>query len=118
MSLSNAAAPATVFVTLAGSAIGAPAPMPNLQAAASEIVKSDAAFAQSVADKNREKFLSFIADVTTFSGGSPNELHGRDAVMKTWFCATTSPLKFCQGPVPMRSRALTAGLPSAACVLR
>ena len=34
------------------------------------------------------------------------------------FCATTSPLKFCQGPGPTRSRAFTAALPSAACVLR
>src|SRR5215469_1915995 len=32
--------------------------------------------------------------------------------------ATISPLKFCQGPRPMRSRALTAVTPSAACVLR
>ena len=56
----------------------------NLQAAADQIVKSDAAFAQSVAEKNREKFLSFIAEATTFSGGTPNELHGRDAVMKAW----------------------------------
>ena len=84
MSLWNTVATATVFVTLAGSAIDAQAPTPNLPAAANEIVKSDAAFAQSVADKNREKFLSFIADVTTFSGGSPNELHGRDAVMNAW----------------------------------
>ena len=39
-------------------------------------------FAQSVADKNREKFLSFIAESTTFNGGTPNEIHGRDAVME------------------------------------
>jgi ketosteroid isomerase-like protein len=57
---------------------------PNLQAAADQIVKSDAAFAQSVADKNREKFLTFIAEMTTFNGGTPNELRGRDAVMKGW----------------------------------
>jgi ketosteroid isomerase-like protein len=57
---------------------------PTLQSAADQIVKSDAAFAQSVADKNREKFLTFIAEVTTFNGGTPNELRGRDAVMKGW----------------------------------
>src|SRR6185369_10556484 len=32
--------------------------------------------------------------------------------------ATTSPLKFFHGPLPTRSRAFTAGLPSAPCVLR
>ena len=32
--------------------------------------------------------------------------------------ATTTPLEFCHGPLPMRSRALTAGLPSAAWVDR
>src|SRR5258708_37953715 len=32
--------------------------------------------------------------------------------------AMTAPLAFFHGPLPMRSRALTAGLPSAACVER
>ena len=32
--------------------------------------------------------------------------------------AITTPLEFCHGPLPMRSRAFTAGLPSAACVER
>src|SRR5258705_7137875 len=32
--------------------------------------------------------------------------------------ATTTPLAFFHGPLPMRSRAFTAGLPSAACVER
>src|SRR5580704_10417505 len=32
--------------------------------------------------------------------------------------AITTPLEFCHGPLPIRSRALTAGLPSAACVDR
>jgi len=64
--------------------VRAQVPAANLQAAADQIVKSDAAFAQSVAEKNRDKFLSFIADVTTFSGGTANELHGRDAVMRAW----------------------------------
>src|SRR3954471_24224162 len=32
--------------------------------------------------------------------------------------ATTTPLAFCHGPLPMRSRAFSAGLPSAACVER
>ena len=49
-----------------------------------QIMKADADFAKAVADRNREQFLSFIADVTTFNGGSPSELHGRDAVWKEW----------------------------------
>jgi ketosteroid isomerase-like protein len=53
-------------------------------AEAAQIMKADADFAQSVADRNRDRFLSFIADVTTFNGGSPTELHGREAVMKDW----------------------------------
>src|SRR3954466_7136116 len=32
--------------------------------------------------------------------------------------ATTTPFEFCHGPLPIRSRAFTAGLPSAACVER
>jgi hypothetical protein len=34
----------------------------DLQGAAAQIVKADADFAQSVADRNRDKFLSLIAD--------------------------------------------------------
>ena len=49
-----------------------------------QIMKADADFAQAVAAKDRARFLSFVADVTTFNGGSPSELHGRDAVMKEW----------------------------------
>ena len=47
-------------------------------------LSENAAFAQSVAERNTVKFLSFIADVTTFNGGTPNEVRGRDAVMKDW----------------------------------
>ena len=53
-------------------------------AEAAQIMKADADFAQSVAEKNRERFLSFLADATTFNGGTAAELHGRDAVMKDW----------------------------------
>ena len=81
--LENIAA-SLIRVISATVSIGAQTPAPNLQAAASEIVKSDAGFAQSVADKNRERFLSFVAEATTFNGEIPRELHGRDAVMKGW----------------------------------
>jgi ketosteroid isomerase-like protein len=84
MNLRNASVGCVICaVVLASTSTGAQTPG-TLKAAANQILKSDAAFAQSVADKNREKFLSFIADVTTFNGGTGNELHGRDAVMKAW----------------------------------
>src|SRR5205823_2159477 len=57
---------------------------PDLNAAAAQIVKADTEFAKSVAERNRERFLSFIADVTTFSGGTANELRGKDAVWNAW----------------------------------
>jgi ketosteroid isomerase-like protein len=84
MDVLNVSAASLVSVALAVASIGAQTPAPNLQAAADQIVKSDAAFAQSVAEKDRTKFLSFIAEATTFNGGATNELHGRDAVMKAW----------------------------------
>jgi ketosteroid isomerase-like protein len=84
MKLWNASATCVVLAGVTIASLGAQAPAPSLQAAADQIVKSDAAFAQSVAEKNREKFLSFIAEATTFGGGTANELHGRDAVMKAW----------------------------------
>jgi ketosteroid isomerase-like protein len=56
----------------------------NREAAAAEIVRADAAFAQSVAKKDRQAFLSFLADAVTFNGGTPGEVHGREAVMKDW----------------------------------
>jgi len=84
MTFQRVLAIAVTSVTLAGIGLRAQTPAPTLQAAADQILKSDAAFAQSVAQKNRDKFLSFIAAVTTFNGGSASELHGRDAVMSAW----------------------------------
>ena len=55
----------TLFVSAMASAQA-----PDFKAAADEIVKSDAAFSRSVAEKNREQFLSFIAEITTFNGGT------------------------------------------------
>ena len=53
-------------------------------AAVQQIMKADAGFAAAVASRNREQFLSFVAETTTFNGGAPGEVHGRDAVMKDW----------------------------------
>jgi ketosteroid isomerase-like protein len=72
------------WVLAAALPIGAAAQTSVPRAAADEIIKSDAAFAKSVADKDRETFLTFIADATTFNGGTRNEIHGRGAVMKEW----------------------------------
>jgi len=57
---------------------------PALEAAAAQIDKADSEFARAVADRDRDRFLSFIADATTFGGGSATELHGKDAVWKAW----------------------------------
>lgn len=73
---------AVLMCLMMGSRLAAQAP--NLMAAADEIVRADAAFARSVATKDRQAFLSFLADAITFNGGTPGEVHGRDAVMKDW----------------------------------
>jgi ketosteroid isomerase-like protein len=69
---------------LPGTARPALAQASTQAAETARIMKADADFAESVAGKDRARFLSFLADVTTFNGGSSSELHGRDAVMKEW----------------------------------
>jgi ketosteroid isomerase-like protein len=56
----------------------------DLKAAKAAIIKADKAFNQSVADRDLRRFLSLVAEDATFSGGTPNEIHGRDAVGKGW----------------------------------
>jgi uncharacterized protein (TIGR02246 family) len=72
------------------------------------VLTADAAFARTVADHDRERFLSFIAETATFSGGTPNELHGRDAIIKEWAAFLTP-----GGPTltwtPTRGEVLGAG---------
>jgi hypothetical protein len=70
-------------ILVATTAVAAQRP-PDLGGAAAQIVKADGEFAKSVADRNRDRFLSFIADATTFGGGTANELRGKDAVWKAW----------------------------------
>jgi ketosteroid isomerase-like protein len=74
---------AGVVIAAASTSVAAQRP-PDLDAAAAQIVKADAEFARAVAERNRDRFLSFIADVTTFAGGSANELRSKDAVWKEW----------------------------------
>lgn len=93
---------------LAALPAGLHAQAPDLQAAANEIVKADALFAQSVADKDRERFLSFVAEITTFNGGTRNEVRGRDAVMQAWadFFAPDGPTL---AWVPIKGEVIGAG---------
>ena len=51
---------------------------------AAAIMKADADFNQAVADRDLKRFLSFVGEPATFNGGTPNEVHGRDAVAKDW----------------------------------
>jgi ketosteroid isomerase-like protein len=75
---------AAVLLALLVPSVGRSQGALDLTGMATQVVKADADFAKSVADKNRERFLSLIADTAIFSGGTPNELHGRDAIMKEW----------------------------------
>jgi ketosteroid isomerase-like protein len=57
---------------------------PDIPAARAAIMKADEDFNQSVADRNKERFLSLIADAATFGGGTGNEQKGKDAIWKGW----------------------------------
>ena len=72
----------TVLLATGAASLRAQAPAHGAEAAA--IMQADADFARAVAERDRARFLTFIADVTTFNGGTPGEIHGRDAVMKDW----------------------------------
>jgi ketosteroid isomerase-like protein len=54
------------------------------QKAAAAIMKADADFNQAVADRDLKRFLSFVGEPATFNGGTPGEIHGRDAIAKEW----------------------------------
>src|ERR1700730_926717 len=56
---------------------------PNLPAVAA-IMRADADFNQAVADRDLKRFLSFVGEPATFNGGTPDEVHGRDALAKDW----------------------------------
>jgi len=69
----------------AACAAAAAAPVRAQEAtAAAAIMKADAAFSQAVADRSRERFLSFIAETAVFNGGRPDEARGHDAILKAW----------------------------------
>ena len=80
---------------------------------------------QTLAQRHGAGAKTWRAYLSTQEGGGQPAVNARDRVGKgPWqnfkgaVVATTWPLKFCQGPLPMRSRAFTAGLPSASWVLR
>ena len=56
---------------------------PNAAAVAA-IMKADADFNQAVANRDLKRFLSFVGEPATFNGGTPDEVHGRDALAKDW----------------------------------
>lgn len=80
-------------VILAAASMAAAQRPPDLAAAAAELVKADAEFAKAVADRNRDRFLSFIADVTTFAGGSANELRSRTPSGGSGPCSSRLPVR-------------------------
>jgi ketosteroid isomerase-like protein len=53
------------------------------KAAETAIVKADRAFCQATIDRNLDRFLSFVADDATFSGGG-EVFRGKDAVARGW----------------------------------
>lgn len=76
--------------------------------AVTQILAADRAFARAVADRDRARFLSFLAEVTTFNGGTPAEVRGRDGVLQDW-----SPFFEADGPTlswaPSSGQVLGAG---------
>lgn len=75
----------TTVVSLAALlALFAPAPAHDTSELAAAITKADEQFCQAVADRNVERFRSFIAENATFNGGTEEDEHGRDAIQKAW----------------------------------
>ena len=74
----------SVLCVSAAVGVGVSAQKPDIKAAQAAFMKADEDFNQSVADRNRERFLSLIADGATFGGGTPNEQTGKDAIWKSW----------------------------------
>ena len=75
--------------TLAMSALlilggGAWAQAPDRRAASAAIMQADRDFSRAVANRDRNAFLSFLADKVTFNAGTANERQGRDAIMMGW----------------------------------
>jgi ketosteroid isomerase-like protein len=56
----------------------------DIQAETAAIMRADRDFNQAVADKSRERFLSFIAETAVFNGGTPDEWRGHAAIYQGW----------------------------------
>ena len=114
MKLPHGLAIAVVAALVAGAACARPqAPRENItnntdRAAADAILKADRDFNQAVADRDLNRFLSFVAEAATFNGGTPTEVHGRDAIAKDW-----APFFEADGPrltwIPTHAEVLGAG---------
>jgi ketosteroid isomerase-like protein len=62
----------------------AQAQTPDLPAAVAAIMNADREFNRAVADRSRERFLTFIAETAVFNGGTPNEARGHKAILESW----------------------------------
>ena len=54
----------------------------DTKAAAAAIMQADRDFNQSVATRDKKKFLSLISEMAVFVGDGP--LHGHDEILKGW----------------------------------
>jgi ketosteroid isomerase-like protein len=80
----RAAILAVLAIALSGGLGVAGAERVNVKAAAKAIMAADRSFNQAVADRDMDRFLSFVAEMATFNGGTPQEIRGREAVGKAW----------------------------------
>jgi len=75
---------ALVAAAIVGGVVVSTAQKVDLKAARAAITTADREFNQAVAERDVNRFLSFIADASTFNGGTADEMHGRDAIAKGW----------------------------------
>jgi hypothetical protein len=67
---------------LSGPSIAAQAP--EVRAAQAAIMQADREFNRAVADGSRERFAALIVPTAVFSGGTPDEARGKDAILNSW----------------------------------
>jgi ketosteroid isomerase-like protein len=48
------------------------------------IMEADRSFNRAVADRDTDRFRSFIAEGATFNGGTPEEIRGHDRIVQEW----------------------------------
>ncbi len=68
----------------AGTALGRAQATADKKAAEAAMWSADEAFNKSVADRDVSRLRALVAEDATFGGGTPNQLRGRDAIVKAW----------------------------------